>query len=246
MEVELRSPGHGASAEDPAGEGWYCGAKLKQPKPEWLWCTNRAGYKTNHPKIGRCHLHGGKTETHNQAAAVEVMRRACDRLGVPIENADPGGTLIDLVREAAGNVEFYRSLVGELPIHPGPDRFVAGGADDDGVEIEAHWERGESGVYGRTYHQSGIPTGEAKRHILVQMYDDERDRLARYSKEALNAGVEERRVRLQEADAREFFEGIGAAIKAAKLTPEQTEVFRATLIARFRGSVDGGGPAGSA
>ena len=44
----------------------------------------------------------------------ERARRECIRLGVPIDDADPGGTLLALVREAAGNVEFYRSLVAEL------------------------------------------------------------------------------------------------------------------------------------
>jgi len=35
----------------------YCGAET--PKGKHATCHNRAGYRTNHPGIGRCHRHGG-------------------------------------------------------------------------------------------------------------------------------------------------------------------------------------------
>ena len=158
-----------------------------------------------------------------------AAQSACDRLGIQVDT-DPGEALIEAVREAAGNVEFYRGLVAELPIHPEDDvREV----NDDG---EPFWERGEAGVYGRTYHQSGIPTGEAKPHILVVLYNQERDRLVAYAKEALAAGVEERRIRLAESDARTLFAGVGKAMAAANLTPEQIETFRSVLAQSLRES----------
>jgi hypothetical protein len=41
----------------------------------------------------------------------------------------------------------------------------------------------------------------ARRNVIVAMYDDERDRLARFSKLALDAGLERRRVELAENQA---------------------------------------------
>lgn len=183
-----------------------------------------------------CRTHGAAAPQTKAKAeervAIEAARRACDRLGVPLppEEGDPGTILIGLVREWAGNVEFYRTLVGELPTHPEPPTFERG---DDG---KLHFVPGDPGVYGPTYHQSGIPTGEAKPHVLVVLYAEACDRLARYCKEALAAGIEERRIRLEEADARTLMAGFTRAVNAAQLTPEQTEVLRRVFADHIRQS----------
>jgi hypothetical protein len=207
----------------PAKRYETCGAKKRQGEGT---CTRPAGWGTDHPGVGRCKLHGGSTPSQKRKAEVEIIRRAAASLGiVPDEHVDPVEQMLELVSEAARNCEFYRQLVSQLPTHPEPDKFVAGHTDDDGVDIEPHWERGEIGVYGRTYHQSGIPTGEAKTHILVQMYDDERDRLASYITAALKAGVEERRVRLAERDATMLFAAVGLALDRMGLS-KRFEEFR--------------------
>lgn len=179
---------------------------------------------TKYPPKGSkvCLSHGGGARQVRAKAKerteMEAVREQANRLGVP-KDVDPGPALIGLVREAAGNVEFYRTLVAEVQIHPDKDELTV---DDEG----SHWKRGAAGIYGRTYHQSGIPTGEAKPNILVTLYNDERDRLAGYCQAALRAGVDERRLQLQEQEARELMEGVVKAITAAKLTPQQAEVFR--------------------
>ncbi len=156
-------------------------------------CKNRAGFKTEHVGTGRCHLHCGSTPTHIRKAQTEIAKRECATLGLHVQTT-PADALIQEVWEACGNVEFYRRLVQELPTHPGPDTLVV-----DGDNL--HWERGDVGIYGRTYHVSGLPTGEAKEHILLRLYNDERKRKLEASAAALRAGVDERRVRLAEADA---------------------------------------------
>jgi hypothetical protein len=156
-------------------------------------CQLPAGHGTDHVGIGRCKLHAGSTPTHEKAASLEIAKRECATLGIPIETT-PAEALIREVWEAEGNVEFYRRLVQELATHPDPDVFV----EDDG---EGHWERGQPGIYGRTYHVSGLPTGEAKPHVLVVLYNDERKRKVDASAAALRAGVEERRLQIAEADA---------------------------------------------
>lgn len=197
-----------------SGHDGLCGATKRNGGT----CSQAAGWGTTHPGIGKCKLHGGSTPNHQRSAQMELARRECVRLGVPID-MDPGDAMIGLVREAAGNVEFYRSLVAELPVHPEPDTFES---DDDG----GHWKQGKIGIYGRTYHQSGIPTGEAKPHILVVLYNEERDRLAAFAQAALKAGVEERRVRLAEADAQKLMAGVVVGLQRAKVSTEQAEEFR--------------------
>src|ERR1700723_564286 len=96
-----------------------CGAKTRNGGV----CKLPAGHGTDHPGIGRCKLHGGSTPTHEGAASMEIARRECAALGVPIDTT-PDVALMDEVREACGNVAFYRQLVQELPTHPAPDVLV--------------------------------------------------------------------------------------------------------------------------
>lgn len=172
----------------------HCGAqKANDPGSH---CTRPAGWGTDHPSIGRCKWHGGATPSHNVAAERELLIRDCKVLGLPLD-ITPEQALLDAVKEAAGNVRFYRAMVQELPQHPTPDEYLP---PEEGEE-KGRWERGEPGIYARTYHISGLPTGEAKAHILVALYNAERDRLDTYVKTALQHKVSERLVALAEADA---------------------------------------------
>lgn len=46
-----------AHPTQPAKPDHFCNAETRDGSP----CRNRAGYKTDHPGEGRCHLHGGST-----------------------------------------------------------------------------------------------------------------------------------------------------------------------------------------
>lgn len=165
--------------------------------------------------VAVCQKHGGNAPQIIAAAGRKLeeakVRAVVDRLGLSIE-ISPIDSLLDAVYEASGNVEFYRSLVAALPTHPENDEIVY--TDEKGTD---HYKRGDPGIYGRTYHLSGVPTGEAKKHILVQMYDEERDRLARYRKDAISLGIEERRVQLEENRAAEVFRAVTQALTAMGL-----------------------------
>lgn len=169
---------------------------------------------TKWPRKGApvCQKHGGNAPQIIAATERRLeeskIRAAVDRLGLSVE-ISPVESLLQAVYEASGNVEFYRMLVQQLPTHPEDDEIIY--TDEKGND---HYKHGESGIYGRTYHLSGVPTGEAKKHILVQMYDEERDRLARYRKDAISLGIEERRVQLEENRAAEVFRAITHALTA--------------------------------
>lgn len=207
-----------------------CGAQLPN-QPQGRTCRNIAGKGTDHKGAGRCSRHLGCTPTHVAAARVQLARMACATLGVPVD-IHPAEALIGECCETAGNVAYYRALVQQLPTHPEPDEYIQG-------EEAGHWERGEPGVYGRTYHVSGVPTGEAKPHILVTLYNEERKHLLAATTAALKAGVDAARVQIAEREASLIAEGFLAFAVACGLdpaAPKVREAFRAqlTLIAGGR------------
>lgn len=200
----------------------YCGAKRRQGGEP---CRKPAGWGVPGVKVGRCRLHLGGTPSHVVAASKELARQACVTLGIPIET-HPAEALLREVCETAGNVEFYRSLVQELPTHPEPDEYI------EGDEGDGHWERGDPGVYGRTYHVSGIPTGEAKPHILVTLYNEERKHLLAATTAALKAGCDAKRVQIEEDKATQLADVLRSFAVALGHDPASEPVrkaFRAQL-----------------
>lgn len=202
----------------------------KNGKPTCVGHRRDKHFCTKFPVNGStvCDMHGGRAPQVKRKAAEVVqateIRKLCAALGLHRDIGHIDG-LLELVAEAAGNTEFYRQLVNELPTHPEADTY-----DLD----TASYTRGEPGIYGRTYHESGMPTGEGKPHVLVTMYDAERDRWAKLCLELAKLNIDERRVRLAEADAQRIFGAIGKALNSAGLTPEQIEVVRRDFAANLR------------
>lgn len=200
--------------------GWCCGSQARGHPG--LYCAHHAGFRTDHEGAARCYLHGGRTPHGRRAGERELARVACDRLGVAVE-VDAGEALERALWAAVGAVEFYTALVAELPAHPEIVR------DEDGRVVGA----GDA-VYGPTFHASGSPTGEAKPHVLVQLWSDAVDRQAQIAAAVLKAGIDERRQRQRESDARELFGAVSKALSATGLSPAQQEVFRRELVAHLR------------
>lgn len=103
-----------------------------------------------------------------------------DRLGVPAD-VTPEDGLIDAIRESAGNVELLRGLVAELDVPDGTGPAWSTRA-----------------LYALT--GSASKPNEAAPHVLVGMYNEERDRFVAYCRVAIAAGLEARRVALAERD----------------------------------------------
>lgn len=161
-----------------------------------------------------CHLHGGKSPQAVAAAerrleVANVGAELVERMGVSVET-DPGDALLALVHQAQGCVAYLRARVAQL----------------EEVHSPAGAHEAEGGGF-RGWH-------EAKPHILVAMYGDWSDRLAHYAALALKAGVDERRVRLAEADAERLMTAVVAALGSAGLSPAQEGAFRASLATELR------------
>lgn len=145
-----------------AGLERFCNAVKRQAEGT---CRKPAGWGTSHVGIGRCRLHGGKTPSQSTHAAVIQVRAELDRMGIP-RDVKPGDALLELVAEAAGNVEFLRLRVQAL-----------------GEDVTDE-EKGANGAH------------KLVQHVAATMYADWSDRLANYSALAIKAGVEVAKVEL--------------------------------------------------
>lgn len=155
-----------------------------------------------------------------EAARAEVEREAM-RLGGSLE-VDPLDVLLQSVREAWANVAVLRMALDELGVEVARDGAIAL------PERDVRWDKGGTHVPARV-------------HILVGMYNEERDRAARYAKLCLDAGVDERRVRVAEQQAQALGTAVGRALDdaAAALTAEQRQALRAALARELR-AIGGG------
>lgn len=165
---------------------------------KWNYCLTKAGAGTDHPGVGKCSRHHGNGELASKRAK-NLMRDLAARsalrtLAVPIE-VSPTEALMGLVYEAAGNVAFLGGRVADL-----------------GLELVGD-------VYSLTREGFPIATSEDARAI-VKLYNDERDRLAKVAKLAIDAGLEERQVRVLEDQAVMMAKVLRATIIALDLAPD--------------------------
>lgn len=181
-------------------------------------------YCTHDPRVGStvCGYHGGSARqvvakgleraqrAEAEAAVQAAAAREVTRLGGTIQTT-PVEALEAMLWESAANVAFLRRLVAAL--------------DDD--------------VYRSTYHVIGLPTGEAKPHVLVTMYGDERDRFSRLAETALKLGLDERRVRVAETAAGRLFDAVAGALVDAGVDDTTAETFRRALGRRLRDTAAG-------
>lgn len=170
-------------------------------------CARPAGWGTDHVGVGRCKLHGGSTPSHQRSAAVILAEQACESLGIPIET-DGITALTNRLWEAEGDLWFYREQVAALGI--------------DITEVE------EGG--GEFAASRRVP------HVLVTLYHQAQERSAKIAAECIKAGVEQRRLELDQARAAEVFRCVAEALKAMGLA-DRLEEFRHAFAAAIRGRV---------
>jgi hypothetical protein len=179
--------------------------------------------RTAQPGTTVCRHHGGRAPQVQRAAkrrlALGEAVAELDRLGIPVE-VDPSEAMLAMVHEAAGNVAFLRMRVAELEQG---GRLTGNHDAEDIVSAIAEEEDSRPSIAGRVDPKNW----KAERHVLVAMYDDERERLVRWSKACRDAGVEEHRVALAEKQGamlaevlRDFLASLSGALIAAGLAQE--------------------------
>lgn len=189
-------------------------------------------------------MHGGRAPQVARAAsrrlALGEAMGELQRLGVPVD-VEPADAMLAMVQEAAGNVAFLRARVQDLDqLLGGSDgndiiAVLGGTKGDNPLEIPA----GPPAIAGRVDPRNF----RAERHVLVAMYDDERERLVRWAKACRDAGVDERRVQLAEDQGRQLAAVLRGTLEAALalvvalLDPEVATVVRERWTADVPGIV---------
>lgn len=135
-------------------------------------------------------MHGGRNPTYARNAAVRAEVLAW---GLDAPKVDPGETLLRLLSQSAARVARYGLLLA-----------AAYTDAEAGAETFAGMPAGTRALIGHRYaatvHGDRVEIGEAIRG-LVELEAAERDRCARFAKLALDAGIDERRVRVAERQA---------------------------------------------
>lgn len=139
-------------------------------------CRHLAGARTNHPGYGACWLHGGSLPTNELAAAKQEALDRARSLAAERE-MDPLEAMLWCVRLSAGAVDFYRSMIDEIPLledfeqsHEGNEEWFSSVQDRLTLIIDG----------------------------LHKAYGEERDRLAKTAEMCVRAGLQERQVSLAE------------------------------------------------
>jgi hypothetical protein len=159
-----------------------------------------------------CNRHGGSAPQSIRAgenrAAEERARKLVETYGRKIETTATEA-LLDEVQWTAGHVAWLRERVQEIE-----SEAMTAGAD-----------REHPLVWGVTREKSGGEdrgtTEEAAPSIWLKLYQQERTHLVKVCAEAIKAGIEERRVRLAEAQGALIAQAIRAILGDLQLTPEQ-------------------------
>lgn len=176
---------------------------------------------------GVCKVHGGMASQNRTAAArrleEDAARAAVVTLGLPVD-ISPSDALLEEVRWTAGHVQWLRAKVQQLE-DPSLVRAHEGwGVDDTGAPRNAH-----ALTWGQTEYRdttggenAGTTTVEkAAPSIWYVLYESERKHLITVCSHALKAGVEERRVRLAEAQGEQVAGAIRAILADLGLTSDQ-------------------------
>lgn len=167
-----------------------------------------------------CHAHGGRAPqvvaaserryTRDQALAAAASEVA--RLGGARLDVDPLEGLLGLYQEAEWNVAVYQAAIANLRPEVGETNAIA--LPEQVIEFEK----------GGTH----VP---ALFHILVEGYNRERDRAAKYAKMLLDARVDERRLNVAQGDAHRFGRAFAATLDrlAEKLPAELVQEARRVM-----------------
>lgn len=168
---------HPMSSADPK----RCGAKTRSGGT----CKQVAGARTHHTGEGRCWLHGGASPQAEVAGVVQLARREALVMGQPMDDLSPEEALLECIRITGGEVRYASERMAELD----PEEAVGPTVSTRPLK----WEKGAESPSERV-EEHGPPAI----HIWIEVRHRAMDRLVNYTKVAIAAGLEERRVKVAE------------------------------------------------
>lgn len=153
-----------------------------------------------------CPTHGGRAPQNRAAAerrqTEERIEKELATYGRPIETT-PTEALLEEVKWTAGHVAWLRQRIGELE------------------QDQLSWGKTEEVDKGSGEFAGTDITHAAAPPVLLDLYQRERTHLVKVCATAISAGIEERRVRLAQAQGDLIAGVIQAILGDLHLTPEQ-------------------------
>jgi hypothetical protein len=179
-------------------------------------CSRAAGWGTDHPGTGRCANHGGKDPTPTRSTRTRHQQKQIDRANRALPS-DHNTVVVD--KNAPKNLNDAKQLLG-IPVEMNPMdalmwcvRLTAGEIvwySDRMQELrEDQWI--EDTFVGKQLHMYA-------RNRTVSI-----DRLAKYSKWAVDSGIAERAMRLAEAYGEQLYQLLHGVLLDLDLTPHQRQ-----------------------
>lgn len=182
--AKARSPRGGRKTVKAAPGEPMCLANIKSGKKAGTQCERPAGYGTDHIGLGKCNLHGGNLPAH-------IKGTANAELSLLVEEPvfmDPGQALLWCVSLAAQDIRWINMQIAAID-------------EDDHIVVPIKTAE-ETGTGPNGPVDREITTKEpARLNFLIKERFAAEERLARYSKMAIDANVSERLVRMAESMA---------------------------------------------
>lgn len=184
VEEALKQP---PSDIGPVKPGKTCNATLRR---KGKLCMKPAGSGTDHTGLGRCKLHGGASPSYLPELQRLAATQAVETYGIPIKT-DPQAALEEELDRTAGHVAWLRIQVAELEEGELGGPVGSEGVNDVGVQMHPRYEP----------------------NLILRLYKDERKHLVAVGKACVEAGIEERRVMLAEAQGALIAKAITGILK---------------------------------
>lgn len=164
-----------------------------------------------------CRIHGGSSRNAKRGAQTRKNERlalaAVNTYGLP-RDIDPATALLEEVQRTAGHVAWLGDVIQALQ----QDELVFGVSEITERPLkEAGGMESTEIMVTETVRSVGVNT-------WLALYQTERRHLVQVSKVALDAGIDERRVRLAENQGTLLVAAIRQILAALGLTTEQTEL----------------------
>lgn len=188
---------------------------------------------SKYPKggTGLCRSHGANLPTVAAAGAqrlammaaqgeIAELMRECD-----IPEQHPIDGLLEVVRVSGSMMRLLTIKVGELAEDPSIEEVLVEGP---GGALSTKRVATDEAFWGLNAQ------GEMTPSIYVQLLKVWTERYERACKTALEAGIEERRIRLAEDTSETFFNALAKAVMAAGLSPEMREQLNMALADELR------------
>lgn len=197
-----------------------CGARTRGGTP----CQNKAGWATDHVGAGRCSKHGGCTPPGQANGMAILARQDLARWGQPVP-IDAHEAIRQCVEIAAGMVRYASEQIHWL---------CEGDVIVDATSTVLRPAKLEGGADDPSHPVLEVKTTGVQLHAWIRIRDEAMDRLTRYSKLALDAQVDERTVRVAEAQAHliaDTFRRVLAAVGLDMNYPGLKDAFRTEVVA---------------